>query len=152
MTCLPERQHYRKHKDSPESRCVESAPMIPGWKYYYSLIHGHTTMAPTNFLRTFLGHFLRVFHHIRHFKNSHWCKIGVLMENAAQKPSVFKALRVLYIYCRGTQKVSLSSAISLLKSRILPRFAAICLAEKNCDLSHGQSKMRQNAASQCRQW
>jgi len=32
--------------------------------------------------------------------------------------------------CRGTQKVSLSNAISLLKSRILPQFAAICWAEK----------------------
>jgi hypothetical protein len=32
--------------------------------------------------------------------------------------------------CRGTQKVSLSNAISLLKSRILPQFAAICRAEK----------------------
>ena len=32
--------------------------------------------------------------------------------------------------CRGTQKVSLSNAISLLKSRVLPRFAAICRAEK----------------------
>ena len=32
--------------------------------------------------------------------------------------------------CRGTQKVSLSNAISLLKSRFLPRFTAICRAEK----------------------
>ena len=30
--------------------------------------------------------------------------------------------------CRGKQKVSLSNAFSLLKSRILPRFAAICRA------------------------
>ena len=34
------------------------------------------------------------------------------------------------VYCRGTQKGSLSNAISLLKSRILPRFAAIYRAEK----------------------
>jgi hypothetical protein len=34
------------------------------------------------------------------------------------------------VSCRGTQKVSLSNAISLLKSRILPQFAAICRAEK----------------------
>ena len=33
-------------------------------------------------------------------------------------------------YCRGKRKVSLSNAISLLKSRILPQFAAICRAEK----------------------
>ena len=32
--------------------------------------------------------------------------------------------------CRGTQKVSSSNAISLLKSRILPQFAAINRAEK----------------------
>jgi len=32
--------------------------------------------------------------------------------------------------CRGTQKVSWSSAISLLKSRILPHFTAICQAQK----------------------
>jgi len=32
--------------------------------------------------------------------------------------------------CRGTQKVSWSSAISLLKSRILPQFAAIYRTEK----------------------
>ena len=32
-------------------------------------------------------------------------------------------------YCHGTQKVSSSSTISLLKSRVLPRFAAIFRAE-----------------------
>ena len=37
---------------------------------------------------------------------------------------------MLFVDCRGTQKVSLSNAISLLKSRILPRFAAFYRAEK----------------------
>ena len=36
----------------------------------------------------------------------------------------------LFVGCRGTQIRFWSSAISLLKSRILPRFTAICRAEK----------------------
>ena len=83
-----QKQHYGKHKNSPESRCVESAPMIPGWKYYYSLIHGHTDMAPTNYLRTFWGHFPRFFHHIRHFKNSRWCTF----EKQSSKPQCFQGV------------------------------------------------------------
>ncbi len=57
--------------------------------------------------------------------------------------------------CRGIQIRFLSNAISLLKCRILPRFAAICGAEKAVNilwLCHGKSKIRQDAANQCRQW
>jgi hypothetical protein len=39
-------------------------------------------------------------------------------------------LRTYQTSCRGTQKESLSNGISLLKSRILPQFAAIYRAEK----------------------
>jgi len=74
--------------------------------HFYPFVRDKTDMALPILLRTFQGYFLRVFHHIRHFKNSRWCKIGVLLKNGVQNPSVFKALRVLYIYCRGRQKVS----------------------------------------------
>ena len=93
-------------KKSRNLLCRQEARQIPGLLHLYSFVLGQTDMALPILLRTFQGYFLHIFHHIRHFKNSRWCKIGVLMENVAQKPSVFKALRVLYNYCRGTQKVS----------------------------------------------
>jgi len=61
MTCLPERQHYRKHKDSPESAAPTRGTADSGIAASLFVCSRQGQHKLANFVENFLGMFSALF-------------------------------------------------------------------------------------------